>query len=358
MKKKGHEERPTGKRGVRDISRRQLLGAGTALPALALFDSAPARAISGTVGGGANHFTDKTLTIFNAGSLAPALKKMQDPFHDRYGAEVNFEVKGSVASTKKITALGRHAGVLAVSDYRLLRDQLLPKYGSWYAIFATNAMTIQYRKDSPGASEINQDNWWKILSRKGVRIGHSDPATDPGGYRAVMTMKLGAVPFHGKRLYDQATYKKLKANSIVPTSTEINLLGQLKAGKLDYVLYYRSISVSSGLPFIGLPPTVDLSVADDEHAHHYAQVKVETHAGTFKGAPIAYGVAVPRVAANPALGNRWVAFMLSDSGNEILKHFGFVPVAPGIVPVADQKAVPSRVMQHAQAREKLGSLKL
>lgn len=339
---------------ARHVSRRDFLRAAGGIGALAF--TAPALAAGGN--GGNERFRGENLTIFHAGSLSPPFDLVESSFEQRYGARVMRQPKGSVASTKKITELGRMAGVLAVSDYRLLRDRLLPDFGDWYAIFATNAMTIQYRPDAPGADELSTDNWWKILSRNGVRIGHSDPAIDPGGYRAVMAMQLGSIPFHGQRLYDKDTYQKLRANSIVTTDTETNLEGQLKSGKLDYVFYYRSIAATSDMPWISLQPAVDLSKATPEYAKHYAKAEVKTSSGTYTGAPIAYGITVPGVAANPDLGALWVKSMITEPGIKALKQTGFVPVQPAVVPAAHKAAIPANVMANAVAKTSLGPLAL
>ncbi|MFB6353989.1 MAG: substrate-binding domain-containing protein, partial [Halobacteriales archaeon] len=113
-----------------------------------------------------------SMTIFHAGSLAPPFSAAEPRFEEQYGVDVTREAKGSVASTQKITQQGRSADVLGVSDFRLIRNRVLPDYGDWYAIFTTNSMAIQYREDSPGADDISADNWWEVLTRDGVTIGH------------------------------------------------------------------------------------------------------------------------------------------------------------------------------------------
>lgn len=301
---------------------------------------------------------DGDMTIFHAGSLAPPFSAAEPTFEEETGIDVTREAKGSVASTKKITQQGRKADVLGTSDFRLIRDRVLPDHGDWYAIFATNAMSIQYREDSPGADVIGQDNWWEILSRDDVTIGHSDPAVDPGGYRAVMAQQLGAEAFEGSKLYDDATYEQLRENSTVPTGTETNLEGQLKSGKLDYVFYYQSISSTSDLPWIDLQAEVDLSKATSEYAKHYANAEVETDSGTFTGAPIAYGLTVPSVAESPELGARWVEYLATEPGRKILQEQGLQPVEPIVVPKSGKGAVPDRVLEHAEAKGNLGPLAL
>lgn len=296
------------------------------------------------------------MTIFHAGSLASPFGAAEPKFEDEYGVSVNREAKGSVASTKKITEQGRGADVLGVSDFRLIRDRMVPDYGSWYAIFATNAMSLQYRADSPGADEIGPDNWWEIISRDGVKVGHSDPAVDPGGYRAVMAMQLGTETLDGERLYDEATFEKIRANMTVPTSTETKLEGQLKAGKLDYALYYRSIASQSGLPYVDLQPHVDLSKVASKYAEHYARAKVETKSGTFTGAPIAYGLTVPNVAEAPVRGAQWVEYMITEPGQRILKDEGLIPKTLAVV--TKDGDVPEQVARHAEAKTSVGPLEL
>jgi len=320
-----------------------------------------------TEGGDMNTATETTeegsdladsMTIFHAGSLAPPFSQAEPEFEDEYGVDVTREAQGSVASTQKITQQGRSADVLGTSDFRLIRDRVVPDFGDWYAIFTTNAMSIQYREDSPGADDISMDNWWEVLTRDDVTIGHSDPAVDPGGYRAVMTQQLGAEEFDGERLYDQSTYEALRENSTVPTGTETNLEGQLKSGELDYVFYYQSISATSELPYVELQPEVDLSQATSEYANHYAKAEVETDSGTFTGAPIAYGLTVPNVAESPGRGAQWVEYFATDPGRAILEEQGLVPVDPIVVPAASEDAVPDRVMEVANAQENLGPLEL
>jgi molybdate/tungstate transport system substrate-binding protein len=299
-----------------------------------------------------------SMTIFHAGSLAPPFNSAEPQFEDEYGVDVTREAKGSVASTQKITQQGRTADVLGVSDFRLIRDRILPEFGDWYAIFTTNSMSIQYREDSPGAEDISKDNWWDVLTRDDITIGHSDPAVDPGGYRAVMTQQLGKEEFNGERLYDESTYQAMRDNSVVPTGTETNLEGQLESGELDYVFYYQSISSTADKPFIDLQPEVDLSQATSDYAEHYAKAEVETGSGTFTGAPIAYGVTVPNVSEAPGRGAQWVEYFASDAGRTILEDQGLVPVDPIVVPASGEDAVPDRVMNVASAQSNLGPLEL
>ena len=299
-----------------------------------------------------------SMTVFHAGSLSPPFSAVEATFEDERGVSVNREPKGSVGSTKKVTEQGRAADVLGVSDFRLLRDLLLPKFGDWYAIVATNALTIAYTDDSTGADAIGPNNWWEVLARDDVTFAHSDPAVDPNGYRSVMAMQLGAVEFRGERLFDESTSETLREKALVPTGTETELFGQLGSGKLDYAWQYRSAEASRDVNTVDLQPEVDLSEATAEYADHYAKASVEAGGTTYTGAPIAYGVAVPSVAESPGLGREWVEFLASTPGRETLTDNGFAPAEPAVVPASSEGAVPENVRSHADTRETLGSLRL
>lgn len=298
------------------------------------------------------------LTIFHAGSLEAPMGKAEKPFERTYGIAVDREAKGSVGSTKKITELGRSADVLGVSDFRLIRDVMMPEFADWYGVFATNAMTVGYTSDSKYADEFGPDTWWDVLSRGDVRVAHSDPAIDPNGYRSVMTMRLGATELDGTRLYDRATAERLQQNAEVEAGTETELLGQLQAGALDYAWEYQSAGTTHAVQTVDLQPHVDLSKFSQKYANHYATVSVSAGGTTYTGAPIAYGMTVPSVAKNPRAGAAWVEYFGTQPGRTILTESGYNPIQPVIVPSSTESAVPERVMNHAKAKASLGPLQL
>jgi molybdate/tungstate transport system substrate-binding protein len=301
--------------------------------------------------------TDELL-VFHAGSLGAPFRDAARAFREETGVNVVREAKGSVASTKKVTVQGRAADVLAVADFRLLRDRVVPRFGDWYAVFATNAMALAYADHSTGLDEIGTENWWRVLSRDDVAVAHSDPATDPNGYRSVMAMRLGAVPFEGERLYDEPTARRLEANAFVGAATETDLLSQLAAGELDYAWEYASAAESHDVPVLELQPHVDLSRSTPAYADHYASATVAAGDETFVGAPIAYGVTVPSVAKRPALAARFVEFLLAARGQSIVEANGLGSVRPPVVPERLAGAVPQGVRDRVSERRELGPLAL
>ncbi|MFB6070130.1 MAG: substrate-binding domain-containing protein [Halanaeroarchaeum sp.] len=316
-------------------------------------------ATAGCLGGGGGGSGAGSATIFHAGSLATPFSDAEPRFEEATGIDVSREAKGSVASTKKITTdPHRAADVLGVSDYRLIRDMVVPEYGKWYTIFATNAMSIGYTEDSKYADEFGPDTWYDVIARDDVTVAHSDPAVDPNGYRSIMAMKLGAVPFDGETLYSESHARTMIDNNTVPSGTESALISQLQSGKLDYAWEYQSAGVSHDIESVDLQPEVDLSKATAKYAEHYGTVTVEAGGSTYTGAPIAYGMTVPNTGENPENGARWIEYMIAGDGKRILSDNGFQPVETPVVPAYGEDAVPDRLADVVTAKESLGPLEL
>ncbi|WP_435145683.1 extracellular solute-binding protein [Halobaculum sp. P14] len=324
---------------------------------LAAVGGAATAGVAGCVG--AASAGRNTVTVFHAGSLSPPFAAAEPSFQSETGLTVHREAKGSVGSTQKITEEGRHADVLGVADFRLVRDMMLPAFADWYGVFATNAMAVAYTDDSAYADEFDAGNWWEILSRDDVRVGHSDPAVDPCGYRSVMAMRLGAVDFDGESLYGERTARRLEDNAVVAASTETDLIGQLETGSLDYAWEYRSAGAThESLNVTALQPHVNLAELSDRYADHYASVSVDAGGDTYTGAPIAYGITVPSVAENPAGGRKWVDYLTDGAGERFLRESGFEQVSPMVVPERTADAAPPQVLDGAATRTHLGPLSL
>jgi len=125
------------------------------------------------------------LIIFHAGSLSIPFREISRAFTARYpDLRIFREAAGSRTCARKITDLHKPCDVMASADYTVIDNLLIPDFAHWNISFATNEMAVMYRPDSAFAKEINGENWYSILLRDGVSYGHSDPDTDPCGYRS------------------------------------------------------------------------------------------------------------------------------------------------------------------------------
>jgi len=275
------------------------------------------------------------LIVFNAGSLAKPFSELLAAFKAKYPDVVPAqENSGSLEAARKLTDLGKIPDVLGVADYGVIPKLLIPAHTTWYATFARNAMVLIHTDQSVGAREINGRNWWQVLLRPGVRSGHSDPALDPNGYRTLMVFQLAEKFYHQPGLASRLD-RAHPPRYIRPKEADLTALVQ--AGELDYSWSYASIAKTAGLPYVQLPPEIDLS--DPKRAAWYSQAKVRVpganrvtgYSVTFQGEPIVYGLTIPAAAPHPQTAIAFVRFVFSPEGHAILKANGFIVLPKPLV---------------------------
>lgn len=267
------------------------------------------------------------LVVYNAGSLARPFRELLDAFKARHpGVTPAQENSGSLEAARKLTELGKIPDVLGVADYNVIDDLLRPKYTTWYANFARNAMVLAYTDRSIDATTIDSTNWWQVILKKGVRAGHSDPALDPNGYRTLIVLQLA------ERYYRQPGLAARLDAAMPPRyqrPKEADLTALLQAGELDYAWTYRSLAETSGLRYVSLPKAIDLSDPALAKDYESATVRIPgiVRSGgdslTLRGEPIVYALTIPNGAPHPALAAAFVEFALSADGRAILQRNGF-----------------------------------
>lgn len=271
----------------------------------------------------------RRLIVFNAGSLARPLKAALDSFARREGVIVEQESAGSLESARKLTELGKIPDLIALADAEVFPRYLMPTHVDSVVRFARNRMVVAFTDRSAYAAEITTQNWTEILSRPGVEVGRSDPELDPNGYRTLMVWQLAertqGAPGLAAQLAAQAPARNLRPK-------EADLVGLLQAGELDYIWSYESMAKATGLRWVLLGDSVDLSRA--ELAAHYAQAEVSVRGAAaaaqvvFRGEPIIYAFAVPLAAPHRAMGLRFAEFLQSPEGRQILEREGLDTIDP------------------------------
>ncbi len=286
------------------------------------------------------------LVVWNAGSLARPFKELLDAFRQQQpGVVPAQENSSSLEAARKLTELGKIPDILAVADYTVIGDMLMPKYAPWYANFARNAMVLAYTDQSRDAARIDSTNWWRVVLTPGVRTGHSDPALDPNGYRTLIVLQLA------ERYYRQPGLARRLDSAMPPRfqrPKETDLTALLQTGELDYAWTYRSVAQTSGLRYVTLPPAIDLS--DPAMAIGYETVNVRVMGArelggdslTLRGEPIVYALTIPLAAPHPEVALAFARFALSDSGRAILARNGFTLLpAPQLIGTPPSGLVPA-----------------
>lgn len=266
--------------------------------------------------------------------------------------EILTEAAGSKDCARKISDLGKRCDIMLSADYKVIDNLLIPEWAAWNIKFASNEMAIVFTEKSKYAAEINKDNWYKILLKEDVIMGRSDPESDPCGVRALMTMMLAEdyynVPGLSKKMEEK------NKNYMRPKETDLIALLESKA--IDYIFLYRSVAQQHKLKYLLLPDSVNLR--NEALANYYGAVSVET---TGKrpgekiretGAPMIYGLTIPKSCENEELALAFLEFFLqSEGGMAIMEASGQPSVVPASCEHYDK--VPEKLKKFSLPSEKI-----
>ncbi len=284
--------------------------------------------------------------VFHAGSLSVPFSQIEKAFEAKYPKyDVQREASGSRAAARKISEIGKPADVMASADYKVIDNLLIPKDAKFNAQFATNEMAIAYTPHSKYANEINSKNWPDIFLKKGVKVGHSNPNMDPCGYRSVLVTKLAEKyykkpGFYKKLLGYGESYKvgEEDKSKVVVRPKETDLLGLIEAKAYDYLFIYKSVAEQHGLKYVVLPKEVSLKDNEFKDFYKTATFKIDgKKPGQFitkKGGPMVYGITVAQNKKSPTTKDgavKFVNFVLSKEGQEIMRKNGQGVIAPAII---------------------------
>jgi molybdate/tungstate transport system substrate-binding protein len=261
------------------------------------------------------------LLVYNAGSLARPLRAALDSFAARTGANVLQESSGSLEAARKLMELHKTPDVIALADYEVFPQLLMPSHVTWYASFARNRLVLAHTPRSRFAGEIDAANWSQIMVRPGVEVGRADPNLDPTGYRTLIAFDLAERHEGRAGLADEL---RRAASGRNVRSKGADLVALLQAGEIDYAWVYESVAQAASLGYVRLPDRVDLGTPAESAFYAGTSVRVAGTSPrdslTFRGEAIRYALSIPAAAQHPELAARFVTFLLSPDGARILRR--------------------------------------
>ena len=295
------------------------------------------------------------IIIFHAGSLTVPLAKIEKDFEAAHpGIDILREAGGSTKMARMISELGKPADIMASADFKVIDKTLIPNHADWSIRFATNQLVLCYTDKSRDAENVNADNWYKILEKKGMVWGHSDPNLDPCGYRSLMVLQLAEKYYKDPGLYDRLIANRPQKN-VRPKSVE--LVSLLKTGNMDYAWEYLSVAVQHGLQYVVLDDHINLGNYKYDSFYKQAQVKVSGKKPgttiTRTGKSCTYGITLVKDAPNAAGAVRFLEYLLAaDGGLKVLQEMGQPPFVPCRVTTAAVKAaLPGGLAKLVEVRE-------
>ena len=255
------------------------------------------------------------MNVLYAGSLVNLITKQVGPaFQTASGYSVTGKGAGSTALVTDIKGKVDKGDVFISASPKATATLMGSANGSWvswYVSYASSNVVLGYNPKSKFAADIKSKPWYEAITEPGLKLGFTDPATDPKGKLVAEALTATA---KAKSLPALTTIENDKGD-VFPEET---LVARLQSGQLDAGFFYTAEAIPANIP------TVPLTGATEKATYTIS---------TLKGAP------------NEAGAEAFVAYLLGPSGQAFLKQDGFDLISPPKVtgsglPATVQSALP------------------
>jgi molybdate/tungstate transport system substrate-binding protein len=292
--------------------------------------------------------------VMYAASLIKTFEDVLGPaFQNDSGYPYEGEARGSVQVANMIIDGLRtpdfFVGAGTIPIKRLMNNT--PPHADWLIKFGSAEMVIAYSPKSRFISDLDKARtgeipWYQVLSNPDLKFGRTDPELDPKGYYTIITAELADLYYNDSGIKRRILGDNRNTKQIFPEEILKTILEQ---GQLDAVAAYRHEAVARGLPYITLPPQINL--ADPEYVDLYKRASYDLKDGqTIYGELIYFSYTIPTTVRNFDGAVSFGDFILSDNGTNILKDEGLNPISPVIegdtakVPFALRDIVEKEIM--------------
>ena len=227
---------------------------------------------------------------------------------------------------------------------------LQPKFTKWYVPYAGTSMVIAYNPKSKYASEFKayadgskplSTLFSSLLQTPGLKLGRTDPNTDPQGRDFIFMLELAQKYYH----LPSDTVAKILGTSNFGSSNssqiyaESSLDSTLESGQLDASSAFVTQAVELHLDYIPLPTAINLGDAALASTYATATVKLE-NGMTKSGSPQV--IDITSIGTPTPAGTAFIAYTLSPTGLAQYKAGGFKLITPTVV--GDKSSVPSAIL--------------
>ncbi len=225
---------------------------------------------------------------------------------------------------------------------------LQPKFTSWYVQYAGTSMVVAYNPNSKYAGQFKAiadgskplSDLFTLLQTPGLKLGRTDPNTDPQGRDFIFMLQLAQMYYH----LPSDTVAKILGTSDFGTASssqiyaESSLDSTLQSGQLDAASAFVTQAIELHLAYVPLPVQINLGSA--AYAAQYKKASVTITGGVTKhGSPQVIDITI--IGTPTPAGVAFVKYTLSPAGLAQYKQGGFSLPTPKVFGTAS--AVPAEV---------------
>jgi len=224
---------------------------------------------------------------------------------------------------------------------------LEPKFTNWYIQYAGTSMVVAYNPKSKYASQFKAiadgskpvSDLFTLLQTPGLKLGRTDPNTDPQGRDFIYMLELAQMYYHlpsdtGAKILGTSDFGTASSSQIY---AESSLDSTLQSGQLDAASAFVTQAIQLHLDYVPLPIAINLGSA--ALAAQYKKASVTIKSGTKHGSPQVIDITI--IGTPTPAGIAFVKYTLSPAGLAEYKQGGFTLPTPKVF--GSTSSVPSAI---------------
>jgi len=224
---------------------------------------------------------------------------------------------------------------------------LMPKYTNWYVQYAGTAMVVAYNPNSKYASQFKAiadgskpvSDLFTLLQTPGLKLGRTDPNTDPQGRDFIYMLELAQDYYH----LPSDTVAKILGTTDFGTASSSQIYAEsaldstLQSGQLDAASAFVTQAIQLHLDYVPLPLQINLGSA--AYAAQYKKASITVKSGTKHGSPQVIDITIIGTPTPAAIS--FIKYTLSPAGLAQYKAGGFSLPTPKVF--GSTSSVPSAI---------------
>lgn len=290
---------------------------------------------------------DPVFIMYAASLLKTFEESIRPAFQAETGHTYDGEARGSVQiANMMIDGLRKpdvfvSAGTVPLMKLMNITDPLV----EWLVKFGSAELVIAYYPNSRYFNDLEKARmgeipWYEVLANSDLRFGRTDPELDPKGYYTIIAAELANKYYNDSGIKQRILGEDRNPSQIFPEEILKTILEQ---GQLDAVAAYKHEVIARGLPYITLPPEINLADPAFSNFYKTASYTLENGEGqTIFGEPVYFSFTIPDMVNNLDGAISFATFILSTTGENILEKEGFNTITPAVE--GNTERIPSDLM--------------
>ncbi len=263
---------------------------------------------------------------------------------------------GSLLLAQQIAQGNPVSVFLSVSKNAVAASILGSTASGWAISFASDEMSVAYSNTTlqnsaartiinsyqTASNTNNTQAWYNLFSNLtsgAVKVGISDPNSDPAGYRAWIVLEAAGYTYaNGNAAY--FVDRLLRNQGNITSSSAADLIAPLESGNIQFLFIYKSAAIAQKLNLIQLGNSINLG--DPAHSTYYSQFTYSITSGVQKGSLIGLFLTVPSTSTAPLDSISFVVFVTRNSSS-LLGQYGLRSLTPAVL--YNDTSVPQPIQQ-------------